>query len=81
MAAIERSYRVDEFDYEELKRIADIEGTSVSNLVRLALKCYINAYNRDFGNERLTVPPSIYNNGYAGGSGIGLRENVDGRDG
>lgn len=41
---IERSFRIDESVYEQLKEIGETENLPVSYLVRIAIAQFINAY-------------------------------------
>ena len=41
---IERSFRIDESVYEQLKEISDIENLPISYLVRIAISQFINGY-------------------------------------
>lgn len=41
---IERSFRIDESVYEQLKEIGDTENLPVSYLVRIAIAQFINGY-------------------------------------
>ena len=41
---IERSFRIDESVYEQLKEISDTENLPISYLVRIAISQFINGY-------------------------------------
>lgn len=41
---VERSFRIDEVVYEQLKEIGDAENLPVSYLVRIAISQFINGY-------------------------------------
>ena len=41
---IERSFRIDESVYEQLKEIGDTENLPISYLVRIAIAQFINGY-------------------------------------
>lgn len=42
---IERSFRIDESMYEQLKEIGDRENIPISYLVRVAISQFLNAYS------------------------------------
>ena len=41
---VERSFRIDESMYEQLKEISDVECLPISYLVRVAISQFLNSY-------------------------------------